>query len=180
MRQHVEALNQLARIAIEGPAAKETLARAASIIRQATGAAEAMVIYAEDKDFLTCSDAGGGPDTELTPAALTIIQRHAAQASGPVAFNLISHRVEDFTSALSNDDRQFVALTVPTTESLSEMCILRGAWEHKARARILRFMESATPALTVILERFLNADRARRLGEQLHTLANAAQMLTRS
>ena len=44
MRQHVEALYQLARIAIEGPAAEETLARAASIIRQATGAAEAMVI----------------------------------------------------------------------------------------------------------------------------------------
>jgi len=180
MRQHVEALNQLGRIAIEGPAAKETLAQAAGIIRQATGAAEAIVVYAEDKDFLTCSDAGGGPDTELTRAALAIVQRHVAQASGPVAFNLIGRRVEDFTSAPSDDDRQLLAFIVPTTESASEMCILRGAWEHKARARILRFMELATPALTIILERFLNADRGQRLGEQLHTLANAAQVLTRS
>jgi diguanylate cyclase (GGDEF)-like protein/PAS domain S-box-containing protein len=180
MRQDIEALHELARIAIEDPAAKETLTLAASIIRQATGAAQAMVVYAEDKDFLTCSDAGGGPDIELTLAALTIVERHAAQTSGPVAFNIIGHRVEDFTSALSDDDRQFLAFTVPTTESAAEMCILRGAWERKARARILRLMESATPALTLILERFLNADRGRRLGEQLQALANAAQVLTRS
>ncbi len=180
MRQDVEALHKLARIAIEGPAAKETLARAASIIRQATGAAEAMVVYAEDKNFLTCSDAGGGPATELRLGALTWIQRHAAQTSEPVAFNLVGRRVEDFTSALSDDDRQFLAFTVPTTESAAEMCILRGAWDHKARTRILRFMESATPALTMILERLLNANRSQRLGEQLRTLANAAQVLTRS
>jgi diguanylate cyclase (GGDEF)-like protein/PAS domain S-box-containing protein len=180
MQQRVNALNQLAKIATETPAAEETLTQAADVIRQATGAAEAMVIYAEDKDFLTRSHAGGGPTTELTLAALARIQRHAAQTNEPVAFNLVDRRVEDFTSALSADDRQFLAFSVPTTESASEMCILRGTWEHKDRPRILRFMESATPALTLILERFLNADRSRRLGEQLHTLANAAQMLTRS
>ncbi len=180
MQQRVEALNQLARIAITAPAAEDTLAQAANIIRQATGAAQAMVVYAEDKNFLTCSHDDGRSCTELTLAALTRVQRHAAQASGPVAFNLVGDRVEDFTSALSDDDRQFLAFTLPTTESASEMCILRGTWEQKARPDILRFMESATPALTLILERLLNADRSRRMGEQLHTLANAAQMLTRS
>jgi diguanylate cyclase (GGDEF)-like protein/PAS domain S-box-containing protein len=180
MRRDIEALHQLARIATQGFADEETLAQAASIIRQATGAAKAMVVYAQDKNFLTCSDAGDGPPTELTLAALAWVQRHAAQASGPVAFDLVGRQVEDFTSALSDDDRQFLAFTVPTSESASEMCILRGAWEHKARPRVLSFMESATPSLTIILERFLNADRSQRLGEQLHTLANAAQMLTRS
>jgi len=180
MRQDIKALNQLARIATDAPAAKETLAQAADIIRQATGAAEAMVVYAEDKNFLTCSDASDGPCTELTLAALAWIQRQAAQTNEPVAFNLVGQRVEDFTSALSDDDRQFLAFTVPTSESAAEMCILRGVWEHKDRARVLPFMESATPALTLILERLLNADRSQRLGEQLRTLANAAQMLTRS
>jgi diguanylate cyclase (GGDEF)-like protein/PAS domain S-box-containing protein len=180
MRRDIEALHQLARIATQGFADEETLTQAASIIRQATGAAEAMVVYAQDKNFLTCSDAGDGPPTELTLAALAWVQRHAAQTSEPVAFNLVGPRVGDFTSALSEDDRQFLAFTVPTTESASEMCILRGSWEHKARPRILRFMQSATPALTIMLERFLNANRSQRLGEQLQTLANAAQMLTRS
>ena len=41
-------------------------------------------------------------------------------------------------------------------------------------------MESATPALTIVLERLLNADRGQRLAQQLQTLANAAQVLTRS
>ena len=179
MQQHVEALNQLAKIATEALAAKETLTQAATIIRQATGAAEAMVVYAEDKN-LTCAHDSADPDTELTLGALTWVQRHALQANEPVAFNFVGRRVEDFTSALNADDRQFLAFTVPTTESAAEMCILRGTWERKARARILRFMESATPALTIILERFLNADRGRRLGEQMQTLANAAQVLTRS
>jgi PAS domain S-box-containing protein len=88
--------------------------------------------------------------------------------------------VEDFTSAPNADDRQFLAFIVPTSESAAEMCILRGTWERKARPTILHFMQSVTPALTIILERLLNANRSQRLGEQLHTLANAAQMLTRS
>ena len=180
MQRSCDALQQLARVASQGPAAKDNLAAAAGIIRQATSAAEAMVVYAPGKEFLTCSDAGDGLGTELTLAALTRVQRHAAQANAPVAFNLVDQRVEDFTSALSDGQRGFLAFSVPTAESAAEMCILRGAWEHKARARILRFMESATPALTVILERLLNADRSQRLAEQLHILANAAQVLTRS
>ncbi len=180
MRREVEVLQQLARIAVEGPAAKETLAQAATIIRQATGAAEAMVVYAEDKEFLACSDTAGTPETQFTLAALTTIQHHVAQAGGLVAFNLAGHRVEGFTSAPDGDRCQFLALRIPTSESPSEMCILRGAWNRKDRARISRFMESATPALTIILERFLNADRGRRLAQQLQTLANAAQVLTQS
>jgi diguanylate cyclase (GGDEF)-like protein/PAS domain S-box-containing protein/putative nucleotidyltransferase with HDIG domain len=180
MQQHIAALHQLAGIATQGFADEQTLTQAATIIRQATGAAEAMVVYAQDKNFLTCSDASDGPPTELTLAALAWVQRHAAQTNEPVAFNLMGNRVQDFTSALSDDDRQFLAFTVPTSESAAEMCILRGNWDHKARPRILRFMQSATPALTIILERLLNANRGQRLGEQLRTLANAAQMLTRS
>ena len=97
-----------------------------------------------------------------------------------MAFNLVGHRVEGFTGALSDDQREFLGFSVPTTESPSEMCILRGPWEQTPRPHILRFMESATPALTVILERFLNAGRGRRLAQQLQTLANAAQVLTGS
>ena len=180
MQRDVDALQQLARIAVEGTATKDSLTTATRIIRRATGASEVLLVYAPDKDFLTCSDAAGGPSTELTLAALTRVQRHAAQANAPVAFNLVGQRVEDFTGALGDGQREFLAFSVPTTESAAEMCILRGTWERKARAGVLRFMESATPALTLILERFLNADRGQRLAEQLHTLANAAQVLTRS
>jgi diguanylate cyclase (GGDEF)-like protein/PAS domain S-box-containing protein len=180
VRRQIEALRQLARIAVESPTGKETLAGAASIIRQATSAIEALVVYAPDREFLTCSDAGDSPDTKLTLAALTRIQRHSQQVNGPVAFNLVGQRVEDFTSDLSDAQRELLAFPVPTTESAAEMCILRGPWKRTPRPRILRFMESATPALTIILERLLNADRGRRLAEQLHTLANAAQVLTRS
>jgi len=180
MRQHVEALSQLARIGIEGPAAKETLTQAASIIRRATGTAEAMLVYAENEDFLVCTDAENDAATELTLNALWIVQRQIVELGGPIAFNLIGHRVEDFTSARSDEEREFLALSLPTGEGASEMCILRGVPEHKSRATILRFMESATPALTIILERFLIAGRSQRYGEKLSALANAAQLLAQS
>jgi len=180
MRQDAKALHELARIATEGQAAKDTLALAAGIIRRAAGAAEAMVIYAEDQDLLVCSDPEDGAGADFTQIGLWIMQRQIIELGGPVAFNLVGHRVEEFTSAFSDDAREFLALAVPTSESPAEMCILRGPWEHKAQAGILRFMQSAMPALTLILERFLSADRSRRQGKQLHALANAAQVLTRS
>jgi len=180
MRGDIEALHQLAKIATQGFADEETLTRAASIIRRATGASEAMVVYAQDEDFLTCGDGGDGADSELSTAALWIVQRQIAELGGPVAFNLTGHRVEDFTSACGDEQREFLALSVPTSESASEMCILRGAREHKARAGILRFMESAMPALTIIMDRFLNVERGRRQGEKLSALANAAQLLAQS
>jgi diguanylate cyclase (GGDEF)-like protein/PAS domain S-box-containing protein len=180
MRQDIAALRQLARIATQGFADEETLTQAASVIRQATGAAEAMVVYAKNEDFLVCTDAGNGAATEFTQTALWIVQRQIVELGGPVAFNLVGHRVEDFTGALSDEQREFLALSVPTCEGASEMCILQGAWDHKARATILRFMESATPSLTIILERFLNIGRSRRYGEKLSALANAAQLLAQS
>ncbi|MCJ7510077.1 MAG: GAF domain-containing protein, partial [Dehalococcoidia bacterium] len=180
MRQDIEALHQLARIAIQGLADEKTLAQAVSVIRQATEAAEAMVVYADDKNVLTCAHDDGDSHTELTPPALAVVQRQAAKAGEPVAFNLKLTRVEDFTNAHSEDDRQFLAFAIPTSQSPSEMCIIHGACDHKSRPSVLSFVESATPALVVILERFLNAERGRRLAEQLNTLANAAQMLTQS
>jgi PAS domain S-box-containing protein len=180
MRQDIEALRQLAGIAVQGSADEQTLAQAASIIRRATGVAEAMVVYAENEDFLVCTDAGNGTATDFTQTALWIVQRQITGLGGPVAFNLIGHRVEDFTSAFSDEQPEFLALSLPTSEGASEMCILRVAPEHKDWATILRFMEAATPALTIVLERFLNIGQRRRYGEKLSVLANAAQLLAQS
>jgi len=180
VQQDTTALNQLAKIATQGFADEQTLTQAASVIRQATGAAEAMVVYAQNEDFLVCTDAGNGAATSFTQTALWVVQRQTTELGGPVAFNLVGHRVEGFTSALSDEQREFLALSMPTSEGASEMCILRGVPEHKGRATILRLMESATPALTIILERFLNIGRSRRYGEKLSALANAAQLLAQS
>jgi diguanylate cyclase (GGDEF)-like protein/PAS domain S-box-containing protein len=174
--RELEALRHLAKIANEGLAARHTVDLATSIIRQATSAAEAAVVYAQAQDLLVCSD----PDdsTNFTQIALWVVQRQIMELGGPVAFNLKGHRVEDFVSAASADQREFLALAIPTAESASELCILRGVCERKACARLLRFMESAMPALTTILERFLNVDRGRRLADKLSALANSAQVLT--
>jgi diguanylate cyclase (GGDEF)-like protein/PAS domain S-box-containing protein len=180
VRPQIEALRQLAKLAVETSAGNETLVCAASAIREATGAGEVLLVYAEDQDLLVCGGRENGASADFTQIGLWLLQRRIIESGGPVAFNLVGHRVESFTSPLSSDRREFLGFSVPTTESPSEMCILRGTWEQTPRPRILRFMESATPALTVILERFLNAGRGRRLAQQLQTLANAAQVLTGS
>lgn len=179
MRQALQALHELAGAALHGPAAEETLALAARLLRQAADASQVLIVYAEDQDFLICSDAAEGIDAEISQNGLWFVQRAIVQLGEPVAFSLHGHRVEDFTTASSDEEREFLAFPLPT-EAPSEMCILRGPWGRSLRPRVVRFMESAVPALTLLLERLLNAERGLRQKKQLQALANAAQVLTQS
>ncbi|MGB6837561.1 MAG: HD domain-containing phosphohydrolase [Dehalococcoidia bacterium] len=180
MRQALQALHELAGAALHGPAAEETLALAVGMLRRAADASQVVIVYAEDQDLLICSDAAEGVDTEISQNGLWFVQRAIVQLGGPVAFSLHGHRVEDFTTASSDEEREFLAFSLPTTEAPSEMCILRGPWERRLRPRVVRFMESAVPALTLLLERLLNAERGLRQKQQLQALTNAAQVLTES
>ena len=75
MRREPEASQQLARIAIQNPSAEDALPQAASIIRRATGAGEATIVYAQDQDLLVCSDPVDGAGANSTQIALWVVQR---------------------------------------------------------------------------------------------------------
>jgi len=179
MKKELDALRRLARLTLAGPASEEGLREAADILRRATGATRAAIVYAEDQDFLICGDGGEGPELEFSQVGLWILQRQVVQTDGPLGFSLHGHRLEDLASA-ETEQREFLAFAVPFSGTSAEMCILRGLWDEKGWAAALRFVEAALPSLAVLTDRFLNVERAHRQRSQLAALANAGQLLIHS
>jgi diguanylate cyclase (GGDEF)-like protein len=173
-----EDLQQLATLAANGPATRLGLARIADALRDALGAERVCFVYAEDRDWVTCGDSRGGDDVGTGKTGLWLVQQQAQTRNAPVAFNIRGSHVEDFVDCKGAEGRENFAIRIPTTESPSEMVIVRGAWQEGSRRPTLQFVEAARPALILFLERMLNARRADRQRGQISALANAAEVLT--
>jgi diguanylate cyclase (GGDEF)-like protein len=180
VKQKLEAVRRLAKMAVESEATKESLARIADTLRDAMDAAQVHFVYVEDMNWTSCGDLRSGHDVGTKKKGLWLVQQQAEMQKGPVAFNIRDRRVEDLTSDLDAKGRQYIGLRVPTSESPSEMLIMRGPWENGIDAQVLRFLELALPSLTFFMERMLNAARGGRQREQMKALANAAEVLTQS
>jgi hypothetical protein len=60
------------------------------------------------------------------------------------------------------------------------MLVLRGTWPPSAVEPLLDFVESALPALTIMLERFVGVGRKHRLEEQISTISANAEVIGRA
>jgi len=180
MKQNLESLRRLARMAVESEATKESLAALADTLRDALDLVQVFFVYSEDLDWATCGDCGSGDDVGTKKKGLWLVQQQAELYQGPVAFNIRDLRVEDLTGDLNAKGRQYIGLRIPTRESPSEMLIIRGHWEKGIDAQVPEFVDLALPSLTLFLERMLNAARGSREREQMKALANAAEVLTQS
>lgn len=157
----------------------DALARAAELLRCATGATEAVIVYAVQDDFLRASAGPQGRD-ELTSTGLLAIQRRLVRLNQPLAFNLSGDRVVETVPAPPDTIRAYLAMRIPTAESSSELCLLRGRWTPARGRRALTIAEAAAPSLATLVDRALDADRGRRHRAQLEALNNAAEVLTRA
>jgi len=180
MKEKLEAVRQLAKLAVESEATKESLTRIADTLRDALSVAQVHFAYAEDVDWSTCGDSRSGDDVGTKRKGLWLVQQQAEMQKGPVAFNIRRGLVEDLTSDLDAKGRQYVGLRVPISEGPGEMLIMRGPWENGIDAQVLKSLELALPSLTFFMERMLNAPRGSRQREQMKALANAAEVLTQS
>ncbi len=179
MKNELNALDGLARLALKGPANEEALREAAAILRRATGASTAAVVYVKEQDFLIREDGEEGTELGFSQIGLWVLQRQVVQTDAPVGFNLHGHRLEEFTPA-DAEQRDFLAFAIPFSGSAAEMCILHGPWDEKGWAAALRFVRRALPSLTVLVGRVLDAEGAHRQRGQLAALADAGQVLIRS
>lgn len=175
----VEQLHALAIIALREDLAPDALTAAARLLRRATGAAEGVLVYATQDDFLRARD-GVAPKNDLSSPGLLVVQRRLVQRGGPIAFNLCGERVTDVESVPPPGARTYLAFRIPATESSSELCLLRGRWSARKAACAAVVTEAALPALAVLMDRTLNADRSRRHRQQLEALNNAVEVLTRA
>ena len=176
-----KALSELARLALGATKtvpAPETLVQAMELVRNQTGAVAALLFYGDEGGFAGC---GVGDDPDRYPGpALTYLQQRLVQLRVPLAFDLVDEEVSFITRAATKQRRDYIAWIVPTTGSWTELLVLRGSWPASAITPLLEFVDSAMPALTIMLGRFVGVGSKERLEQQLTAITASVETLGRS
>ena len=175
------ALSELAKLSLSAANAAppaDLLLRAMEVVRSQTGAVAALLFYGHEEAFAGC---GAGDDAAAYPqAALQYLQQRLLHLRLPLAFNLANDEVRYLTRAEARQPRDYMAWLVPAADSWTEMLVVRGTWPPAAVTGLLEFVDSAMPAITIILERFVRVGRRERLEQQLATITGSVQTLSRS
>jgi diguanylate cyclase (GGDEF)-like protein len=175
----VSLLQKLAAVAIDSPAGRESLVRVVDLIRDALGAEQVFLVYAEDVDPLICSDSQSEEKLDTNQMGLWLVGHQIEIAGGPVAFNIEEGRVCDIAPARDAEAPAYLGFSVASSEGSGEMLIIRTGHSSAAvpSSNLFAFVEAAAPAVTVVLDHVLGVARANRQREQMMALANAAELL---
>ncbi len=176
----IQALPALAKLALGATehSPEEALIRAMEMVRAQTGAVSARLFYGDEGGF---ASAGIGDERHrYAEPALTYLLQRLVQLRVPLAFNLADDEVRYITRAATKQRREYMAWLVPCADSWTEMLVLRGTWPASAVEPLLDFVESALPALTIMLERFVGVGRKHRLEEQISTISANAEVIGRA
>lgn len=167
-------LSKLALSATDAPSDRHAPVHAMELIRRRTGAVAVAMYYGEGGRF---ASSALGSDMEFSDEALMYLQQRLVQLRVPLAFNLSNEGVGFLTRAANKQRRDYVAWLIPSPESWTELLVLRGTWGGSAAAPLIDFIDSAMPALAMILERHLGTARKQHLQEQLTAIAGSVETL---
>lgn len=172
------ALAKLALDATQASPAADTIVRALELVQRDAAAVASLAFYGEHGEFqgFAVNDDPG----RYSAQALTYLQQRLLQLRVPLAFNLEGDGVRFITRAANKQRRDYLAWLVPAADSWTELLILKGSWPPDAIPPLLDFVDSAMPALTIMLERFVGIGRRQRLERQLSTIASSVELLERS
>ncbi len=159
------ALNAAHRPGVPGDPA--VLREAAELLRRRTGAIT-VAIYYGDASMFACESVG--QRLELPHDALVYLQQRLVQLRVPLAFNISGAKVDFITRASNKQRRDFVGWLIPSSESWTELLVLRGTWSGSAATPLIDFVDSAMPALAMILDSVLETGRRDRLSDQVRTI----------
>jgi len=175
-----ETLHRLSTLAIQGPAAADTLRLAAEALREGARVEEAHIIHVPAQEFCWASD----PPLDEKPIdsrGLRYVQRRLLFLDVPQAFSVGAEgRIEGLGPAREAQGQPWVALPVPGRTNFSDMLLARGPWSGPIPDDVLRLLEASLPSLTVLIGRFLDASQASRQREQLNALSEVAQAITQT
>lgn len=172
-------LGKLALGATQKEPAADLLVRAMELVRNQTGAIAALVFYADQSGRLAGSGIGDDPK-HYSEEVLTYLQQRLVQLRVPLAFNIEDGQITSLTRASNKQRRDYIAWLAPVAESWTELLILRGSWPPEASERLLEVVQSAMPALTILLERFVGTGSKQRLERQLDVVNQAVEKISPS
>ncbi|MGB2695061.1 MAG: hypothetical protein WBD55_07725 [Dehalococcoidia bacterium] len=122
----------------------------------------------DDEDFF-------GLSSEGSMARGTELRRIGA----PVVYQLgRDGQPRDFAPTSGQASGTFLALALWCGDALAGSVVANGPWKPAAARRSGEFLELAGPALAIMLDRVVDAERGQRVREQMNALSNVARVFT--
>ena len=155
--------------------AGEAVDSALRFLQEGLEAGDTFFIYGNDGGFSSFSTSA---DLNLGDVGLWLINRELTSRSAPCAFDVHDVHVLHFRGSGSSRSCEYVAALIPMPSPAGEMLIARGSWPEGFGKRRTSVLRAALPALALILQRRLDADRAGRRHRQLRALADVTRVFS--
>jgi signal transduction histidine kinase/DNA-binding response OmpR family regulator len=180
----MDLLRRLAELAVSGSSARERASvddvqRACALIREALGAEEVYLIQATDPHFTKLGASEPPTEYEIKQKGYWLVRR--ALASAPAGL-LAGFRVKD-RLVVEGFPLQpglavtHVALMLGTSESSSDMAVVRGPFLNGLTREQLDFLTAARSSLAALVAGVVDVDRASRMQKQFGALSELAGAL---
>jgi diguanylate cyclase (GGDEF)-like protein/PAS domain S-box-containing protein len=178
----LDALEALARLAVaratEGDGA---LSEATRIIGAAIGSDDVRLITGDGVNYAGYPRRDGEDFFGLSPEGLLYTEQEIRKLGRAAVFTVGGDgRSHQIAPADGRHAGTYVASTLWTGQTDVGIAIARGRWRATVAGPAGQFLESAGPALAMMLQLVADSDRAERLQKQMDALADVSQVFTRA
>jgi diguanylate cyclase (GGDEF)-like protein/PAS domain S-box-containing protein len=178
----LDALEGLARLAVAAAADRDgALSEATHIVGAAIGSDDVRLITGDGVTYDSYPRRDGEDFFGLSPVGVLSTEQECRRIGHAVVFTVGGDsQPHQLACADGGHAGTYVGFTLCAGQTDAGIVIARGPWTAAAARRAGQFLESAGPALAIMLQLVADADRAERLQRQMNALANVAQVFTRA
>jgi diguanylate cyclase (GGDEF)-like protein/PAS domain S-box-containing protein len=178
----LNALESLARLAVVATTDRdEALSEAARIVAAVTGSDDVRLFAGDGVSFDGYPRRDGEDFFGLSPDGLMSASQELRRL-GRAAVYTVGRDRQPHNVAPTNGRQagNYVAFSLWTGQAYGGEVVAHGPWTATAARRAGRFLETAGPALAIILDLVVDAERTERLQQQMNVLADVARVFTRA
>jgi diguanylate cyclase (GGDEF)-like protein/PAS domain S-box-containing protein len=115
----------------------------------------------------------------LSPEGSVARNTEVRRLGGPVVYHVAQDRwPRDFAPADGQAGGAYLALALWYGDASAGSVVANGPWKPAAARPAGQFLEAAGPALAIMLERVVDAERGERIREQMNALSSVARVFT--
>lgn len=177
MRQ-LEALRALAKLAADNETDNASvLAEAARITGSAIGSGDVRLFAGDGVHFQAYPQREDEDFFGMTPEGSMARSNAARKANVPIVFSVGADREpQGFAPADGQAGGSHLTMALWRADALAGSIVADGPWTPKKAQRGGGFLESAAPALSLMLDRVIDADRTKRIEAQMSALSSVASV----
>lgn len=173
-----ETLRLLAALAGEAGDASQALIEATRLAGSAIGC-EVRLVASDGVHFQVYPSIDDGNIFSMSFEAAMLRSREVRKVAGPTVYALGDDGLPAaFAPADGRAAGAQLALALWCGDALAGCVVAQGPWAPEAALRAGRFLELAGPALAIVLQRVVDADRTQRIRQQMEALSSIARVFS--